>query len=190
MIGWWEQSRIPVHMWLWPYCKTPSQSYSLLLAVQSLSCVRLFVTPWTAACQAFLSFSISQSLLKLMSIWSVLPSNHLILCRPFLLPSIFPSIRVFSKELALHIRWPKHWSFSISPSNEYSGLSSFRIDWFDLLDVQDSRTLSSTTVRNHQFFGAQPYLWSNSHICTWLLGKPKLWLDGPLCGCVVLSPNF
>ena len=146
MIGWWEQSRIPVHMWLWPYCKTPSQSYSLLLAVQSLSCVRLFVTPWTAACQAFLSFAISQSLLKLMSIWSVLPSNHLILCRPFLLPSIFPSIRVFSKELALHIRWPKHWSFSISPSNEYSGLSSFRIDWFDLFATKG--TLKSLLQHN------------------------------------------
>ena len=94
------------------------------------------MTPWTAACQAFLSFTISQSLLKLRSIKSVVPSNHLIPCRPLLLPSIFPSIRVFSKELALHIRWPKYWSFSISPSNAYSGLISFRIDWFDLFATQ------------------------------------------------------
>ena len=106
--------------------------------VQSLSCVRLFVTPWTAACQASLSFTISQSLLKLMSIELVRPSNYLILCHPLLLPSIFPSIRVFSNESSLHIRWPKYWSFSfsISLSNEYSGLISFRIDWFDLLAVQ------------------------------------------------------
>ena len=91
---------------------------------------------WIAACQVFLSITNSQSLLKLMSIESVMPSNHLILSRPLLLlPSIFPSIRVFSKESVLHIRWPKYWSFSfsISPSNEYSGLISFRMDWFDLL---------------------------------------------------------
>ena len=94
---------------------------------------------WTAACQAFLSITISHSLLKLMSIESVMLSNHLVLCHPLLLlPSIFPSIRVSSNESALHIRWPKYWrfSFSISPSNQYSGLSSFRIDWFDLLAVQ------------------------------------------------------
>ena len=111
----------------------------LFLVVQSLSCVQLFVTPWTAAHQASLSFIISQSFLKLMSIELVMLSNCLILCRPlFLLPSIFPSIRVFSNELVLCIRWPKRWSFSfsISPSNEYSGLISFRIDWFDLLAVQ------------------------------------------------------
>ena len=99
----------------------------------------IFVTPWTAASQASLYFTISWSLLKLMSIESVMPSNHLILCRLLLLlPSIFPSIRVFSSELALHIRWLKYWSFSfsISPSNEYSGLISFRIDWFDLLAIQ------------------------------------------------------
>ena len=102
-------------------------------------CLRLYsATPRTAACQAFLSFTISQSLLKLMSIESVMPSNHLILCHPFLLPSIFSSIRVFSNESALRIRWPQYWSFSfrISPSNEYSGLISFRIDWFDLLALQ------------------------------------------------------
>ena len=101
-------------------------------------------TPWTAACQASLSLTISWSLLKLMSIESVMPSNHLILCRPlFLLPSIFPSIRVFSNNMALHIRWPKHWNFSVSTSlsNEYSVLISFRMDWFDLLAVQ--RTLKS-----------------------------------------------
>ena len=101
--------------------------------VQSLSLVRFFVTPWTAACQASLPFTISWSLLKLMSIELVMPTNCLILCRPLLLPSIFPSLRVFSNELALHIRWPKYWSFSfsISPSNEYSRLISFKIDWFD-----------------------------------------------------------
>ena len=95
-------------------------------------------TPWTATCQASLSITNSQSLLKLMSIESVMPSNHLILFCPLLLPSIFPSIRVFSNESAVHIRWPKYWSlsFSISPSNEYSGLISFRMDWLDLLAVQ------------------------------------------------------
>ena len=111
-----------------------------VVVIQSLSCVWLFVTPWTAAFQAFLSFTISQSLLRYMSIESVMPSNCLILCYPLLLlPSVFPSIRVFFDESALRIRWPKYWSFSfsISPSNEYSGLiSQFRIDWFDLLAVQ------------------------------------------------------
>ena len=108
-------------------------------SVQSLNHVRLFVNLWTAACHAFLSITNSQSLLKLMSIESVMPSNHLILCCPLLLqPSIFPSIRVYSNESALCIRWPKYWSFSfsISPSNEYSGLISFRMDWLDLLAVQ------------------------------------------------------
>ena len=110
-----------------------------LLFVQSLSHVRLFATTWTTARQVSLSFTISQSSLKLMSTELLMPSNHLTLCRPLrLLPSIFPSIRVFSNELALHIRQPKYWSFSfsISPSNEYSGLISFRIDWFDLLAAQ------------------------------------------------------
>ena len=105
-------------------------------SVQSLSHVQIFVTPWTAACQASLSFTISQSLLKLIPIESVRPSNHPILCCPLLLlPSIFPNVRVFSNESALCIRWPKYWSFSfsISPSNEYSGLTSFRMDWLDLL---------------------------------------------------------
>ena len=108
-----------------------------IVVVQSLSRVWLFETPWTAARQASLSFTISQSLLKFMSIELVILSNHLFLCRPLLLwPSIFPSIKVFSNESALCNRWPKYWSFNISPLNEYSGLISFRIDWFDLLAVQ------------------------------------------------------
>ena len=114
-------------------------------SVQLLRRVRLFATPWTAAPQPSLSITNSQRLLKLMSMESVMPSNHLILCRLFLVPpSIFPSIRVFSNESALHIRWSKYWSFSfsISPSNEYSGLISFRIDWFDLLAMKDSQVSS------------------------------------------------
>ena len=110
-----------------------------LSSVQLLSCVQLFVTSWTAARQASLSITKSWSLLKLISMESVMPYNQLILCRPLLLPpSIFPSLRVFSDESVLRIRWPKYWSFSfsISPSNEYSGLISFRIDWLDLLAVQ------------------------------------------------------
>ena len=111
----------------------------IVIVVQSLSHISLFVAPCMAACQVSQSFTISQSLLKLMSIKSVMPSNHFILCCPLLLlPSIFPSIRVFPKESVLCIRWPKYWRFSvsISPSNEYQGLISFRIDWFDLLFVQ------------------------------------------------------
>ena len=116
-----------------------SQGTSLASSVQSLSHVQLFVTPWTAAHQASLSIIKSWSLLKLMLIKSVVPSNYLILCHPLLLlPSIYPSIRVFSNESFLHIRWPKHWSFSfsLSLSNEYSGQISFRMDWLDLLAVQ------------------------------------------------------
>ena len=111
-------------------------------SIQSLSLVRLFLSPWPAARQASLSITNSQSPPKPMSIELVMPSNHLILCHPLLLlPSIFPSIRVFSNESALRIRWPKYWifSFSISPSNEYSGLISFRMDWLDLLAVQGTR---------------------------------------------------
>ena len=119
------------------------------------------MTPWTAAHQASLSIANSQSLLKLMSIESVMPSNHLILCRPLLLlPSILPSIRVYSNKSALCIRWPKYcsFSFSISPSNEYSGLISFRMDWLiSLLSKGLSRVLSNTTVQKHQFFVAQLY---------------------------------
>ena len=123
------------HPFLIGYSCLPRQIFS---SVQSISCVQLFATPWTAACQASLSITSSQILLKLMSIQSVTPSNHLILSHALLLPSVFPSIRLFSNESVLHIRWPKYWSFnfSISPSNEYSGLISFKIDWFDLLEVQ------------------------------------------------------
>ena len=133
--------------------------------VQLLSCVQPFVTPWTAACQASLSITNSQSLLKFMSIESVMPSNHLILCHPLLLlPAVFLSIRVFSNESVLHIRWPKFWSFSFSigPFNEYSGLISFRMDWSKGL----SRVFSNTTVQKHQFFGPQLSSQSNSHIHT------------------------
>ena len=121
-------------------------------SVQLLSHVRLFATPWATARQASLSIANSQSLLKLMSIESVMPSNHLILCRPLLpLPSIFASLRVLSNESALRIRWPKYWdgTFNISPSNEYSGLISFRRDWLDLIAVKAlSRVFSNTTVQN------------------------------------------
>ena len=115
-------------------------------SVQSLSRVQFFVTSWTAAHQASLSITNSQSLLRLMSIELVMPSNHLILCHSLLLPSIFPSIRVFSNESVICIRWPKYWSFSfsISPYSEYSGLISLRMDWFDLLEVQG-------TLKNHSF---------------------------------------
>ena len=153
-----------------------SNIMSWFSSVQSVSCVQLFATPWTTACQASLSITNSRSLLKLTFIESVMPSNHFILCRPLLLPpSIFPSIRVFSNESVLRIRRPKYWSFSfsISPSSEYSGLISFRMDWLALLAVQGlSRVFSNTTVQKHQFIGTYPSLWSNSHICTWLLVKP------------------
>ena len=130
---------------------------SRISSLPSFSRVRLFVPPWTAARQAFLSFTSSQSLLKLMSIKLVMPSNHLILCLPLLyLPSVFPRIKVFSSESVLHIRWPNDWSFSfsISPSNEYSGLISFRMDRLDLLAVQGTlKSLLQTTVQKQQFFG-------------------------------------
>ena len=119
-------------------------------------------TPWTAAHQASLSITSSQSVFKLMCIESVMSSNHLILCHPLLLPpSIFPSITVFSNESVLHIRWPKYWScnFSISPSQDYSELISFRIDWLDLLAVQGTlKIFSNTIVKKHQFFSTQPSL--------------------------------
>ena len=131
-------------------------------SVQLLSRVQLFVTPWTAARQDSLLFTVSQSLLKLMSIESVMPSNRLVLCRPlFLLPLIFPRIRVFSNESAHHIRWPKYWSFSfsISPSIVYSGLISLRIDWLDLLAVQGTlksllqhHSLKASILRHSAFF--------------------------------------
>ena len=127
--------------------------------VQLLSHVQLFATPWTAVHQASLSITNSWSLLKLMFIVSVMPSNHLILCHPLLfLPSIFPSIRFYSSESALCFRWPKYWSFSfaISPSNEYSGLISFRMDWLDPLAVQGTlKSLLQYLVQKHQFFSTQ-----------------------------------
>ena len=133
-----------------------------VVVVQLLTHVQLFATPSTAAHQAPLSFTISWSLLRLMSIELVMPSNHLILCHSLLLlPSIYLSIRVFSSESALRIRWPKYWSFSfnISTSNEHSGLIFFRTDWFDLLAVQGIlNSLSNPTVWKHQFFSAQPSL--------------------------------
>ena len=139
-------------------------------SVQSPSCVWLFATPWTAARQASLSITNTKSLLKLMSIESVMPANHLILYHPLPLPpSIFPTIRVFSSESVLRSRWPKYWSFSfsISPSNEYSELISFRMDWLDPLAVQGTlKSLLQYYILRHQFFGTQPSLWSISHICT------------------------
>ena len=139
----------------------------LFRAVQSHSRVRRFATPWTVAHQAFLSISNSRSLLKQVSIELVMPSKHLILCSPLLLlPSTFPSIRVFSKE-SVRIRWPKYWSFkfSISPSNEYSGLISLGwTAWISLQSKGLSRVFSNTTVQKHQFFGAQLSSQSNSHI--------------------------
>ena len=139
-------------------------------SVQSLSRVQLFAAPWTAARQASLSITNSQSVLKLMSIKLVMPSNSLIVCQPLLLlPSIFPSIRVFSNESVLRSRWPKYWNFhfSISLSKEYSGLISFRMDcWISLQSKGLSRVFSNTTFQKHQFFSTQPSLWSNSHIHT------------------------
>ena len=134
----------------------------------SLSHVRLFATPWTAARQASLPITISRSLFKLMSFESVMPSRHLILSRPLLLlPPIPPSIMVFSNESVLHIRWPNYWSFSfgISPSNEHPGLISFRMDWLDLLAVQWTlKSLLQHHSSKHQLFNVQPSLWSDSHI--------------------------
>ena len=151
------------------------QALCFVVVVQLPSCVQLFASPCTAARQASLSSTTSQSLLRLMSIESLMPSNHLNFCHPLHLPpSIFPSIRVFSNEVALCIRWPKYWSFSfsISPSNEYSGLISFRLTGLiSLLPKGLSRVFSNTTVQKHQFFDAQPSLWFNSHIHTWLLEK-------------------
>ena len=155
-------------------------------SVQSLSHVRLFATPWTTACQASLSITNSWSSLKLMSIESVMPSSHLILCRPLLLlPSTFPSIRGFSNESLLHIRQPKYQSFSISPSNEYSELISFRIDWLDLLEVQGTfqsllqhHSSKASIIWHSAFFMVQlshPYMTTGKTIAltrqTYLLAK-------------------
>ena len=157
--------------------------------MQLLSCVRLSATPWTAARRVSLSFAITWSLLKLMSVESMMPFNHLILCCPLLLlPEVFPSIRVFSNESALRIRWPKYWSlsFSISPSNEYSGLISFRMDWLDLLAVQGSlkslhHSSKGSILQRPAFFMVQlshPYMTTGKTIaltilvtCTAVIGK-------------------
>ena len=157
--------------------------HMLVSAVQSLSHVWLFATPGTAACQDSLSITNSQSLLKLISIESMIPSNYLILCHPLLPPSIFPSIRVFSNESALCIRGPKYWSFSfnISPSNEYSGLISFRMDWSDLLAVQGTlksllqhHSSKASILQHSAFFAVQL-----SHPCM-TTGKTIAWLDKTL----------
>ena len=145
--------------------------FPIISSIQLLSCVQLFVTPWTTARQASLSITNSQSLLKLMSVESVMPSNHLILCHPLLLlPSIFPNIKVFSNESVLRIRWPKYWSFSFSnsPSNEHLGLISFRMDWLDLLAVQGTlksllqhHSSEASILRHSAFFTVQlsyPYV--------------------------------
>ena len=145
-------------------------------SVQSLSRVLLFVTPWITALQASLSITNYRSSLRLTSIESVMPFSHLILCCPLLLlPPIPPSIRVFSNESTLRMRWPKYWSFSfsISPSKEIPGLISFRMDWLELLAVHGTlKVFSNTTVQKHQFFGAQLSSQSNSHIHTGPLEKP------------------
>ena len=145
----------------------------LSFVIQSLSCVWFFVTPWNAAHQASLSFAISWSLLRLMSTEPVMPSKHLILCHPLLLPSIFPSIRVFSNESTLHIRWPKYCSFSfnISPSNEYSGLISFGIDWFDLLAVQGTLWTVVLSLLQHHSTKAS-ILWCSAFFIVQLFMTP------------------
>ena len=150
--------------------------YSCAVIVQSLSHALLFVTPWTAAHQASLSITNSQSPPKPMSIESLMPPNHLILyCPLLLLPSIFPSIRVFSSESVLSIRWPKYWSFcfNCSPSSEYSGLISVRMDWLDLLAVQGTlKSLLQQYSSKASILQLSNFSWLISHICTWLLEKP------------------
>ena len=147
--------------WSWTASKetkanlpTMEHEHFTVVIVQSLRCVWLFVTPWTEALQALLSFTISQSLLKLMSIESVMPSNHLICWPLLLLPLVFPGISVSSSESALHTWWPKYWSFNISPSSEYSGLFSFRVDWFVLLAAQG--TLKSLPQHHNSNFTVLP----------------------------------
>ena len=170
--------RPPSQSHQWPFPRT------LSVSVQSLSRVRPFATPWTAVCQASLSITNSRSLLKPTSIELVMPSSHLILCLPLLLPpSIFPSIRVFSNESVLHIRSPKNWSFSFSicPSNEYSGLISFRMDWLDLLAVQGTlksllhhHSSKASILQSSSFFIVQL---SHPYMTT---GKTIALTDGPL----------
>ena len=162
----------------WNLCNNKKYAYKYKISikywqtafssVQLLSCVQLFATSWTVACQASLSITNPQSLLKLMPIESVMPSHHLILCRPLLPPPlIFPQVRIFSSESVLLIRCPKYcsFSFSISPSNEYSGLISFRMDWLDPCSPRNSqRVFPNTIVQKHQFFSTQLSLWSSSNI--------------------------
>ena len=161
--GWWGRYVLPSYLW-----------YKMLQSVQLLSCVWLFVTPWITAHQAFLSITISQSSLKLTSIKSVMPSSHLILCRPLLLlPPISPSIKVFSSESTLRMRWPKNWSFSFSiiPSKEHPELISFRMDWLDLLAVQG--TLKSLFQFRHRDYTSASGLkkkkkaWSSNDLFGW-----------------------
>ena len=153
-------------------------------SVQSLSRVWLFATPWTAARQASLSITNSRTLPKFMSIVLVMPSSHLILCRPLLLlPPIPPSIRVFYNESTLLMRWPKYWSFSFNISPSMNTQDWFPLEWtgwISLLSKGLTRVFSNTTVQQHQFLGAQLSSQSNSHIHTWLLEKPLPWPDGPL----------
>ena len=167
----WLTRVLPFCLWCWLSCKLIYAYFyhNILVVVQSLGNVWLFAAPWPVACQASLSFTISWSFLRLMSIESTIPSNHLILsCPLLLLPLIFPSIRVFSNELALYIRWPKYWSFSFSinhPCNLYTELISLQPKGL-------SRVFSSTTVQRHQFIGTQPFLLSSTHMHTWELEKP------------------
>ena len=162
---------VPLYRWGYRYrVYSPSGQFSSLTQLCPTLC-----DPWITACQASLSITNSRSLLKLLSIESVMPSSHLILCHPLLLlPPIPPSIRVFSNESTLRMRWPKYWnySFSISPSSEHPGLISFRMDWLDLLAVQRTLKSLNAIVQKHQFFGTQLSLQSNSHIHTWPLEKP------------------
>ena len=158
-------------------------STSLTIIVQSLSRVWTLCDSMSAAHQASLSFSIFYSFLKFMCIELVMLCNHLMFfCSLLLSPSIFTSIRVFSNESAVCTKWPKYWkySFSMSPSSEYSGLIPFRIDWFDLLAVQGTlKNLFQHHNLKAAIFGTQPFVWSNSHLRTWLHEKPQLWLYGP-----------
>ena len=165
------------------------------VVVQSLKCVLFFVTPWTTKHQGSLSFTISQNLLKFMSVESLIPSNRLVFCRPLLLlPSVFPSIRIFSSELALHLRWPKFWSFrfSISPSNGYSGLISFRVDWLDLFAVQGTlkslllhHSLKASILWCSAFFTVQlshPYMTTGKTIALtrWTFVSKEMSISSPV----------
>ena len=172
----WSWPGIPAGAWESPSVLSIFKTLLYISSVQLLSRVRIFVTPWIAARQASLSITISRSSLRLMSIETVMPSSHLILCRPLLLlPPITPSIRVFSNESTLRMRWPKYWSFSFSiiPSKEHPGLISFRMDWLDLLAVQGTlKSLLQQHSSKAQFFRAQLCSQFNSCIHTWPQEKP------------------